>query len=151
MEVNKRKSYARRLHLENAPIVKKGFKKLTLDCVKIIRFLEEEGPLKRIQIMKLTGIPEGTIQRRLNHLIAIGSITRTGNRYQPGPEPQDRKILRAMKQLRNESFHQLTVDKIASLAGVAPEEAKPIIYSLAPKLRVTIGNEDIKHDFSVIL
>jgi hypothetical protein len=56
-----------------------------------------------------------------------------------------------MKQLRTESFHQLTVDKIASLAGVVPEEAKPIIYSLAPKLRVTIGNEDIKHDFSVIL
>jgi len=96
-------------------------------------------------------IEKGTIDRRLNHLKKIGSITCAGGRYQAGPEPQDRQILAAMKQFRSESFHQLTIDTIASRAGVAPKEAEPTIYALARKLDLTIGTENVKRDASAIV
>jgi len=146
---NKRKSSAREYYLESSPLKRSGFKKLTVDCVKIIQVLKKEGRLKRSQIIGLTGISKGNIDRRLNHLRAIEAIALVGKKYQVGPEPKEEVIYRAMKQLKSEGFDCLTVNTIASIAGVTPEEAEPTVYSLAPQLKIRIGDQDVKYDLSV--
>ncbi len=149
MGLNKRKSSARKYYLESSPLKRSGFKRLTLDCVKIIKVLKKEGCLKRSQIIRLTGISEGNIDRRLNHLRAVEAITLIGKKYQVGPEPQEEKIKQVMEQLRSEGFYYLSLNTISSIAGVPPEEAKPIVYSLAPQLKIRIGDQDIKYDISI--
>jgi len=150
MGVNRRKSYARWSYLMSAPLVKKGFKRITADCVKIIRVLEEEGPLRHGELMKMTGISKGTIDRRLYHLRAIGAITLIGKKYQAGSEPQDERVLRAMKQLKGEGFHQQSLETIANMAGLTNEEAEKPARRLAPHLKVRVGDKDIKTDASVV-
>jgi len=150
MEVNRRKSYARWSYLMSAPLVKKGFKSITADCVKIIRVLEEEGPLKHSQIIMMTGISEGNIDRRLYHLRAIGAITLIGKKYQAGLEPQDERVFRAMKQLKAEGFHHQSFEMIANMVGLTNEEAEKPARRLAPRLKVIVGYESIKTEASVV-
>lgn len=127
-----------------------GFIRLTTDCVKIRQVLKKEGCLKRSQIIKLTGISEGNIDRRLNHLRVVEAITLIGKKYRVGPEPQEEKIRQVMEQLRSEGFYCQSLNTISSIAGVTPEEAKPTVYSLAPQLKVRIGDQDIQYDISIV-
>jgi hypothetical protein len=126
-----------------------GFIRLTTDCVNIIRVLKKEGCLKRSQIIELTGISEGNIDRRLNHLRAVEAITLIGKKYRAGPEPQEEKIRQVMEQLRSEGFYCQSLNTISSIAGVTPEEAKPTVYRLAPQLKIRIGDQDIQYDASI--
>lgn len=66
----------------SSPLVKKGFKSITLDCVKIIQVLKKEGPLRRSKIIEKTNIRKGNIDRRLYHLRAIGAIHLIKRKYQ---------------------------------------------------------------------
>ena len=116
MGLNKRKSSARKYYLENSPLKRSGFKRLTIDCVNIIQVLKKEGCLKRSQIIKQTGISEGNIDRRLNHLRAVEAITLIGKKYQVGPEPQEEKIKQVMEQLRSEGFYCQSLNTIRSYA-----------------------------------
>lgn len=80
--MNRKKAHAKWVYLANLPLIRKGFKSITLDCVKIIQVLEEEGELKRSKIIEKTGIPRGNIDRRLNHLRAIEAIYLNKRKYQ---------------------------------------------------------------------
>jgi predicted GIY-YIG superfamily endonuclease len=60
---------------------KSGFKKVSVRCKKILKALEEQGPLSRGQIMKFTELPRGTIDRYLCFLKELECIKRIGRKY----------------------------------------------------------------------
>ena len=47
----------------------------------------------------------------------------------------------AMEKLKEKGYEQVTLDMIASYTGLPPEEVKKHAYTLAPKLKLLIGNE----------
>ena len=105
--------------------------------------------MKRSKIIEKTGIPEGNIDRRLNHLRAIGAVSLIGRKYQAGPEPQDEKVFKAMKQLKAEGFHYQSYEMIANMAGLTDEEVEIPARRLAPRFNVFVGHKLIKTDISV--
>jgi len=81
MSKGRKISHIQREKLREMPDKKRGFKRLSLLCKEILEKLEKEGPLTRGQIMKLTGIPHGTIDRHLRLLIELKCIERIDGKY----------------------------------------------------------------------
>ena len=151
MGKNREKGHTRRPYLRGRSLKKEGFKSITQDCFNIIQILKKEEPLKRSQIMKLTGIPQGSLDRRLTHLRAIGSITLKGKKYSADPEPDITLVRRVMKQLKKEGFHHQSVNTLSNMTGLTLERADKAARYLAPYLKITVGDRDIKTDASVII
>ena len=63
------------------PKKKVGFLKLLVDCQKILRVLEEEGPCGHKKLRERTNIPRMTINRRLTFLERLGLIMRKDRKW----------------------------------------------------------------------
>lgn len=81
MRKARRISHIQREKLEEIGIKKRGFLKLSVGCKAILKALDEEGPLTRGQIMKVTKIPKGTIDRYLGLLKELGCVERFRKKY----------------------------------------------------------------------
>jgi len=75
MRLRRKNSTVRRGYLREAPLKKRGFKKLAVDCKKILEVLREEGPCGYGKLKEKTKIPKGTLDRRLSFLKNLGQLS----------------------------------------------------------------------------
>lgn len=165
MGTNRKKAHARWGYLANSPLVRKGFKSITADCVKIIRVLEEEEPLRRSKIIEKTGIPKGSIDRRLNHLRAIERIQldkkkyRLANAIEEVKVSHDNMVAHSLKLVPAlKSIARIVTSKYASEGEYISEQEKAAFIEYArahlrfyPNLSKQIDNREESEEAAAVM